>query len=53
MTTGASGSSSSDQSPLKKKGWPKGRKRRLLPKDINAPKGPLSGIELIFYYVES
>ncbi|KAK7025523.1 High mobility group protein 20A, partial [Halocaridina rubra] len=34
-----------DSSP-KKKGWPKGRKRRLLPKDSNAPKGPLSGYML-------
>ena len=34
----------SDNIPPKKKGWPKGKKRRLLPKDGNAPKGPLSGI---------
>ncbi|XP_071547909.1 high mobility group protein 20A-like isoform X3 [Panulirus ornatus] len=44
MTTGAAGTSN-DNSP-KKKGWPKGRKRRLLPKDSNAPKGPLSGYML-------
>ena len=42
MTTGGAGSSGTDTSP-KKKGRPKGRKRRLLPKDTNAPKGPLSG----------
>lgn len=42
MTTGGAGSSGGEGSP-KKKGWPKGRKRRLLPKDSNAPKGPLSG----------
>ncbi|MPC12623.1 High mobility group protein 20A [Portunus trituberculatus] len=42
MTTGGASSSGADTSP-KKKGWPKGRKRRLLPKDSNAPKGPLSG----------
>ncbi|ROT70298.1 hypothetical protein C7M84_011398 [Penaeus vannamei] len=44
MTTGGAGASN-DNSP-KKKGWPKGRKRRLLPKDSNAPKGPLSGYML-------
>ncbi|KAG7176741.1 High mobility group protein 20A-like 3 [Homarus americanus] len=44
MTTGTAGTSN-DNSP-KKKGWPKGRKRRLLPKDSNAPKGPLSGYML-------
>lgn len=45
MTTGGASSSGADTSP-KKKGWPKGRKRRLLPKDSNAPKGPLSGYML-------
>lgn len=45
MTTGGGGSGNNDASP-KKKGWPKGRKRRLLPKDSNAPKGPLSGYML-------
>ncbi|MCL4132476.1 UNVERIFIED_CONTAM: hypothetical protein GTU68_014069 [Idotea baltica] len=45
MTTGAS-SSNSDASPGKKKGRPRGRKRRLMPKDSNAPKGPLSGYML-------
>ena len=43
MTTGGNNNAAADPSPLKKKGWPKGRKRRLLPKDTNAPKGPLSG----------
>ncbi|KAL7634189.1 UNVERIFIED_CONTAM: hypothetical protein RMT77_015518 [Armadillidium vulgare] len=46
MTTGAASSSNSDTSPNKKKGWPRGRKRRLMPKDNNAPKGPLSGYML-------
>ncbi|XP_076058313.1 high mobility group protein 20A-like isoform X2 [Oratosquilla oratoria] len=46
MTTGIDGSSGSSDTSPKKKGWPKGRKRRVMPKDTNAPKGPLSGYML-------
>ncbi|KAK4311285.1 hypothetical protein Pmani_017194 [Petrolisthes manimaculis] len=42
---GNNNNNNNDNSP-KKKGWPKGRKRRLMPKDTNAPKGPLSGYML-------
>ena len=45
MTTGneSCGSNGTAESKSKKPGWPKGKKRRVLPKDANAPKAPLSG----------
>lgn len=48
MTTGneSGGSNGPAEGKSKKPGWPKGKKRRVLPKDANAPKAPLSGYML-------